>query len=247
MILCPPKGTNTALHFDLIKAQDAWDEGTKNKLMTAAMSIFLVDDHMKYANFVQPFYSTEQVNDWYTGRIKMTFPKAGAMVYEHSATSGKFRITQEELPFSPDGWSIEYNILTPEAKPSDSADKFMELHLDADVLGELRLQPKRQKIPVDAVEEIEHLWKLQRSKSWENSNRRCQENGGQLLSVHSLKENENIFKFDEDYDGWIGATKLNESSSWVWSDTSHFNFSNWYSEREASKTGCGYLRISDQV
>ena len=42
-MVCPPEKTNTALNFDLMKANDTWDEVTKSKLMQLAVETFLVD------------------------------------------------------------------------------------------------------------------------------------------------------------------------------------------------------------
>ncbi|XP_020513618.2 ladderlectin isoform X1 [Labrus bergylta] len=67
---------------------------------------------------------------------------------------------------------------------------------------------------------------------WADAERNCQSQGGNLASVHSFDEYHFIQRMIARRTGgypltWIGGSDAQRERTWLWSDGSHFNFSNW--------------------
>merc|ERR1712055_771920 len=60
---------------------------------------------------------------------------------------------------------------------------------------------------------------------------KCNEQGGNLPSIHSKAEQDFIYtNLDHSHSVWIGAVDPNQDGSWQWTDGSSFDFTNWGEE-----------------
>ncbi|XP_074555335.1 ladderlectin-like [Halichoeres trimaculatus] len=70
------------------------------------------------------------------------------------------------------------------------------------------------------------------AQTWALAERNCRAQGGNLASVHSYAE-ESFVKglIQRTMNGsprtWIGASDAQQDGIWLWSDSSHFAFTNW--------------------
>jgi hypothetical protein len=71
--VCPPEGSNTALNYDLNKAQDTiLDDETRNELTLLAFELMHQHDHEKFKNLVSGVVEDEQLSLLYSEYRKMT-------------------------------------------------------------------------------------------------------------------------------------------------------------------------------
>ena len=72
-----------------------------------------------------------------------------------------------------------------------------------------------------------HCYKLFGDKlSWNDAQVRCEKEGSNLASVHSLEENQFLFNLSPE-GVWIGANDKAKEGTWVWTDGSAWKLENW--------------------
>ena len=87
--VCPPEGSNTALNYDLNKAQDTiLDDATRNELTLLAFELMHQHDHEKFKNLVSGMIDDEQLSLLYSGYRKMTLLQYYSMAEWSIETSG---------------------------------------------------------------------------------------------------------------------------------------------------------------
>ncbi|XP_034713134.1 galactose-specific lectin nattectin-like [Etheostoma cragini] len=68
--------------------------------------------------------------------------------------------------------------------------------------------------------------------TWAKAERNCQSLGGNLASVHNVKEYHEIQRLimTTSYaykEAWLGGSDAQEEGLWLWSDNSMFTYQNW--------------------
>ncbi|XP_059503291.1 secretory phospholipase A2 receptor [Stegostoma tigrinum] len=92
-----------------------------------------------------------------------------------------------------------------------------------------------------------YQYNLQALHSWNEAHASCQAQGGDLLSITDLKEQEYIVKRLRHVGilAWIGLNQLDEGAGWQWSDGEPLSFVNWDTDQpQGSLLGqfhCGLL------
>ena len=86
-------------------------------------------------------------------------------------------------------------------------------------------------------------WREQRRKTWEEARQFCSVKGGDLAKIEFQEENTFIQdKFGEDF--WLGATDKENEGSWVWTDGTPADWTNWYSGEPDGKSKANCLRMN---
>ena len=85
-------------------------------------------------------------------------------------------------------------------------------------------------------------WREQRRKNREEARQFCSVKGGDLVKVEFEEENTFIQdKFGEDF--WLGATDKENEGSWVWTDGTWVDWTNWKSGEPDGKRNANCLRM----
>ena len=102
VIVCPPRGSNTALNHDLVKVgEGSLSDEEKGRMEKAVEKIFMEDPHEEYAKQRIALINKENLRDLYEGRqplpqeIRLNIPKSKpkAMVeLRSSALKGRFSL-----------------------------------------------------------------------------------------------------------------------------------------------------------
>ena len=72
-----------------------------------------------------------------------------------------------------------------------------------------------------------HCYKLFGDKlSWNDAQAKCEKEGSNLASVHSLEENQFLINLSPE-GVWIGANDIAKDGTWVWTDGSDWKLENW--------------------
>ncbi|XP_033763489.1 galactose-specific lectin nattectin-like [Pecten maximus] len=91
-------------------------------------------------------------------------------------------------------------------------------------------------------------------KSWNAANAECMKQGGGLLQIHSLQDQEYVFEklkslHWSDSGVWIGASDGDSEGRWKWSNGSPLTYSHWSSgegpQHNATNENCAIVNADD--
>ena len=124
--VCPPKGTNTALNYDIFKANETFTEEEKEKLLNATFDIFLLPE-LEKARLLSNLYNDENLQDCYNGIQKISLPYNGKFRFESTATSGSFTPNLSFMHNSSRDWEFEYMVMLSDLENSDNKTIIVEI------------------------------------------------------------------------------------------------------------------------
>ena len=240
--VCPPKGSNSALNYDLMRADKTLfsDEMRKNIKDVIWKNLF-TDQHMIYIQDMLDLVTPANIQSMYDGHQSVPEPYA---------SNRGFQITFE---------TVNGTLLTPrfgeQCRERDFA-KSRDLHYVLDLrnptrsLSDWSLVIQLEVDVVDPRERIElrkgpRYVLYTRTKTWKDAEAQCQKIGGHLASIRSQREQREVEKLLEERRSdrravWIGA-KRNSKGFDQWNDGSEMSFTNWrFSEK---REDCGYIEV----
>ena len=232
VIVCPPRGSNTALNHDLVKVGEGKLSGEKRQRVAKAVEdIFMDDPHREYARQRIALANQENIRDLYEGYqllpkdIKFIYQRKWKDMVEHrsSALRGKFsspKITGRSNPCWQRSEQHSRYVL-------DFPDNIKE-----------QMGPQGSivvKVSVDLKDSDEHVTvnrgeknfvALEYTDSWKEAEDLCLEKGGHLASILSPEEKKQLDDDPEyDIDQFFLGGKM-EGGKWKWSDGNVFRNDN---------------------
>ena len=222
--ICPPLGSNTALNYDLMRADNnTLTPEMRQNLRKQATTIFdPFGPHEESIKYMLATANEENLEEIFGGF--QAFPKpyntTGVEVRfwndKGTITTPWFGQTYNETYFKTDN---EYHAVLefPENLDEYIGDGSLVIELEVDIReGEEVFYTGQPK------------YKLYTSKkNWQQAERHCENESGHLASIHSEQENQEVAKFVGDGRKiWIGGSKPKErwKRSWRWTDGSTWGF-----------------------
>ena len=242
--ICPPRDSNTALYYDLVKAGNVTlSDKDRITLKETATEIFLVRSHMEYVKKMSMMSRMGNMDQVLQGFHSLPNP------YHHG-----FQIKM---------WNQNGTITTPwykgdyvEEYYKDDREYHMELEFPEDIKEQVGDGSLKVQIEVDTREEQEWneevsfiVYTLHTSKKeWQEADDVCQREGGQLISVISEPVDEIVKKLARlttttTWYIWLGGRK--KYGHWMWSDNSTWGFTNWHMGQQVGDDCCVYS-LSDE-
>ena len=226
--VCPPKNSNTALNYDLMRARNMTlskekRESLREKLYEIFNPVPLHEEYIRLMESAANFGNLKAIYDGYQSVPRPT---------EHAGLKVLM-------------WNIEGSLETPwYGEDVDSTDlngqvqEFqMVLEFPAnlvDNIGHGKLVIKIEKESGEDVgEEVVEYWEghkyelYTRTKTWQDADTFCEGRGGHLASIKSEKEQQEISMTSQGDPVWVGGSDKKEEGTWSWSDGSNFSFTNW--------------------
>ena len=227
--ICPPKGSNTALYHDLVKAgAGPLSDKDRTALSESAYKIFIKPAHIEYMEQMLDTTNVRNLDQVYRGFHSLPKP-----------------ITQDGLEIKM--WNLNGTITSP-----GYGGEFVEEYYKEDRQSHLVLE-----LPDDIKEKVgsgsllielevetrkESLWDEnvvmytlhQTEKTWTEAEVECQNEGAHLASVTSEEVNEHLIRVAGSNYFWLGGRK--ESGEWSWSDNSTWGYTKW--ERGSHEDYC---------
>ena len=230
MTVCPPWGSNTALNYDLLKAENkSLTEKDREDLKEEIYQMFLQSPHESHVSLMQALINPNNVDLVYQGF--QSVPK----------------------PYGPDGFEILVRgvagtIETPRFQDiyDESFHKDSKLyHLVLEIPDNLKDQLGRGTLVVELevdtrqaegwVEEVLYLEghgytnEADRSpRKWTEAQSQCKSQGKQLAKINSAWEQDQIDTIMDNTDeAWLGGSDTEDEGSWKWTDGSPISFSKW--------------------
>ena len=238
MTVCPPRGANTALNYDLMKADNESLTGKQRKELKLMIKPILIEpSHLEYIRKVVAVTNHENLIQIYNG--VQSFPK------EYLGGTGfVIRMWNNTGTWHTPGFHEEYNpsyytgdkhhhvaIDFPKNLRDEMGSGFLVIQLEVDTREEEGWQEY-----VEYTAQRTKLYGEERDRTyWSAAEAHCQRDGGHLASILSEEDQQevkavaNTTKYV-----WVGGSVLSEERVWRWSDGSPWAYAWWrdgYSKR----------------
>ena len=221
--VCPSKGSHTALNYDLMKAEnDSLTEENRNNLKKNIYNIFIEPEYKEYARHMIAAANQENLRQTFEGHQSVPRPYAGSKGFEvrmwnnngtwHTPWFGE----EYGNGFSEEDKSYKVVIDIPESLTELIGNGFLMIQLDVETKEneyvEYSKGPKYQ---------FYNIW-----TTWESAEAHCQVEGGQLASVITEVDREEVNRLVKGHHqgAWIGGSFKTDDWAWKWTDGSYLNF-----------------------
>ena len=225
--VCPPRGSHTALSYDLMKADNkSLTKVERSSLKDTVDQIFIEKPHRDYIeSMVSVASSNEKVI--FDGFQSMPRPygKNGYLtkMWNHNGT---FQTPYYGTEYQEGSYRVAKHHLMILEVPKNLAEYIgrgsLVIQLDVDTREEEGWQEEV------AYWEGPQYKLFTEKKSWSDAEAHCQEEGGHLASAVSEEVREELVSLasGERY-VWIGGKYLNDERVWQWADGSGWDYTNW--------------------
>ena len=227
--VCPPKGTNTALNYDLTKLNKTFQPAQREMINNKTMSIFTGSDRNQYVKNLAQVVNSENLRNMYKGY--QTMP---AHLNQTGFKMELFGSHGEVTIPSIDKYdTILYVIKFPEnlgQLVGGTGKLTLEMQIGSEGKGEERVEYREGPF---------HEYVPYRYK-WQEAEDHCVEKGGHLVSPTSgieLGAAYSATNFEAAYDKpvvWLGGKRNEMSHSWNWSSGKDWVYEDWNSEADVS-------------
>ena len=230
--VCPPKGSHTALNYDLMGADNkTLTHEQREGLKRLVKEVFIEQSHKGFVETILAATSSNNLINLYHGF--QSFPKkygrSNNIEVKMWNTCGSWHTPWFGETYD-DGYYKE--------------DKYHHIILELpenirDVVGhghfviELEVDIRE---PVGWQEYVEYSEGPKRpkeytfyteGKSWQDAEAHCKSEGGHLASVLSKEENMELFALGAESDLWLGGHNLDNEGVWEWTDGSPWTYTTW--------------------
>ena len=245
--VCPPKGSNTALNYDLMRADNnSFSKETRRNLKYFVWKSFMVDQHMDYIEEMLALVTPSNIQSMYDGYQSVPEPYGSSKGFQITFETAdgmlktpRFGEAFQEKDFAQ---SKDLNYILDLLTPTRAlANWSLAIELEFDLAEskdweewvEIRLGPR-------------YVYHTHR-RNWEQAEANCQKEGGHLTSIITSREQKEVEELLEDRradtnEVWIGARR-DEKGIFQWSDGSEMNFTKWKNPERGYK--CGFMQYGD--
>ena len=226
--VCPPKGSNTALNYDLIKADNnSLSKKQRKELKHFINKILIEPSHLDNLRKVVAISNPSNLKQVFNG--SQSFPKEylGSTGFEVRMWSdnGTWHTPDFHGDFDKTYYkdSKHHHIALdfPENLRDNIGSGVLVIHLEVDIRENEGWQ--------EYVEYSAQRTKLYtEKKSWAYAEAHCQWEGGHLASIMSQEDQQEVKDVvnGQKYT-WIGGNDMTKEGQWMWSDGSPWAYSNW--------------------
>ena len=232
--VCPPKGSHSALNYDLMKAGNvSFSNEMRQNLKDFIWNNLVKDQHMIYARQMLSMVTPSDIENMYYGQQSLPKP--------YGSKTG-FKITFE---------TVSGTVETPGFGEPSCDNDFTELYYVLDLrnptwsLSNWSVEVQLETDLDSATEKVEirkgpQYALFTRRKAWSDAEAQCQKVGGHLVSIRNQEEQtevEKVLGSSESTKVWIGL-KQRRSEVYEWNDGSKMNFTKW---GNTNWNPCGYI------
>ena len=241
--VCPPKGSNTALNYDLILARNvSFTDAMREQLKDAVWRSFIENEHKTYVEKLMNIANPSSMGEIYKGHQSVPLPYGSSKGFRTLLYAGEGSIKSPNLRQTIGGDpnkeinELLYVLTIAPGSMEDNCSLVIELQVDADEEEVLEYRD----------EDKYTLFSERRErKTWKGAEEHCQKLGGHLASVRTPGEQNEIedLLFSERYWGqvWIGARRDLDGNI-GWSDGEDMEFTNWWPTDSIQDWNCSNIK-----
>ena len=220
LTVCPPKGSHTALNYDLMKAhKDSLTLKDREFLKNYIFDIFIKLSHEDYIDIMLATANKANVRQIYNGYQSFPRPdESNRIQIKVSNNYGQIQTpflnqTDMKTSFYKENHHVSFIFELPENIEETLGGRSLVIQLDVSTREEEGWQE-------EVVVTKYPKYKLFREKkTWANAEAHCQSEGGHLASVPSDK-NQGLGPLVWAGETWLGGTDQLSENDWKWSDGS---------------------------
>ena len=215
--VCPPKGSNTALNYDLKRLKNiSLTEAKRQRLISMITELLITQPSSEFVALARTFKSNESILELFKEKPQSTYP----MPY--------FDISDKTFGY--EVWSSQSNgsFHTPGFGNKISCNKTLQnvhfvLLLPKAIANNdiLQIQVIKSKgWEVQYRQGSKYVWHndMRERSSWKEAEKICREDKGHLASVNNVLEREQIGAGYMSKLTWIGGSDLIKEGVWAWTD-----------------------------
>ena len=232
--ICPPKGSNTGLNYDLANADNSLlKENDIEELQTYTKHLFIVGPQESFVETMKELRNDENIRNCYIGRDEFTTPHNDRFVMKTGGLKGSFKSPLFGEEYLDDYYrrneSHHYTFHFPDNITDIVGEGSFIIELTIDTMGETEdgeeyveysgLEGKGRKGSIAKRTFTQYPVPADNPRDAED---KCIAKGGHLASVISEEENQKV----TDNLCWIGGTSEN-GKDWSWMDGSPWTYTNW--------------------
>ena len=220
--VCPPKGSNTALNYDLMKADDtSLTKNDRENLKNETFNLFIVKSQQDYIKAMVAVANVENIKQTIEGFQSVPRPYAGYRGFE-------VRMWNNNGTWHTPWFGEEYAKIYYEEDRQYLVTLQIPLNLAEQVNGgSLMVQLEVDTREEEGWQEVVSYWEgpkyklYKEEKTWSNAEAHCQADGGHLASVISEGEQEEVIaELDDKSWVWLGGSDSDSEGVWRWTDGS---------------------------
>ena len=242
--VCPPKGVNTALNYDLIKADNnSLTKKERETLIKETHKLFIKPTHSEFVINMLAAANLENMKEVLNGLQSVPMPYAGnngfeVRMWNNNGTwhTPSFRGECNKSCYKEDKY-FTLVLELPEDLPEKIGSGSLIIHLEVDITEE---RGRREEV---AYWEGSKYKLYKEEKTWADAEAHCQREGGHLASVQTERDLEELKAAAGTWRAWMGGTDQHQEGIWRWSDDSPWGFTDWeigHGNRGDSKN-CAWL------
>ena len=234
--VCPPKGSHTALNYDLMKADnDSLTEQDRDNLKEAVYNTIIEPSHQEFIRLMLATVNPENVRKTVEGFHK--FPDYSETIeIVMSNNYGEIQTPWFGESYNKDyykeGKKLLFDIKISEELKAHVGRRSLVIELEVDTREEQGWQEKVVYSAWDNIayrsEDIVEYELCNELKSWSDAEAHCQRYGGHLVSVLTQEEQELTAAAASGQTVWIGGSDQEKEGIWSWPDGSKWNYTNWF-------------------
>ena len=223
--VCPPKGSHTALNYDLMKADNqSLTEQDREMLKDKLHDIFMEAPHLDYINTMLATVNPQNVEQVYKGFFAYPLPyKETGFEMKMWNNHGTFQTPSFQERYEKDIYSKDINYHAVLKFP----DNLAKLVGDGSLVINLEVETRKDEGLMEEVvyQEGSKFTLIREKKTWENAEAHCQSKGGHLASILNDEEQLEVMAIASAVTyAWIGATDQEEEGVWKWTDGSSWEY-----------------------
>ena len=199
--VCPPKGSNTALNYDLMKADNkSLTEQDRENLMSAIHDIIIEPSHQEFIRLMLATVNPGNVRGTFEGFF--AFPKVaktGTLEMVMSNNHGKVKTLGFEEDYEKDHHKYDrkqqFKILISEDLKNQVGSGSLVVQLEVDTRENEGWQEEVVMYTSNSVNRQDMIFDYKLYKeamTWADADAHCKDQGGNLASVHSEEEQQKL-------------------------------------------------------
>ena len=246
--VCPPKGSHTALNYDLMKADNSsLTEEDRESLKEAVYKIIIKPTHQDFIELMMATVEKENLREMFEGHHSVPggYQEAGQEVYvSMRETTGRVQSPgygEERKDNSCEEDRHHHLILR-------LPHNVQELVGNGSLVFQLEVSTRDEEDLQEYVayrEGYKHTFHNHTKMMWDDAEKYCQKEGGHLTSVLTEEEDEKVANLTNGINAWIGGSDKELDWSWNWTDSSSWDYTNWAEGKPNGKSEQGCVEINN--
>ena len=224
--VCPAKGSNTALNYDLMMADnDSLTEQNRDDLKNGVYENIIEKPHQENIQRMLAIANPTNARQMYDGF--QTTPQAGQRILMWN-NNGSIQTPWFGEEYNEDFYIKDrqhHMILQfPENLAEQVGTESLVIQLEVDTREE---EGWKEEVSYSLGSRFHKFFK--QTKTWADAESFCKSKGGHLASLRTESDAKDMKDDIGNIVGWIGGSDQEEEGVWKWSDGSSWRFANWRS------------------